>query len=175
MALNKLISLIIYLALISFIINKDASTFSNYEIIKQTNLELNFNIDFKNKIINGIVKAYFTALKDGEVIVLDTRALEINSIIDCDTGEELEYIIDKQYELDGLGVPLKIYKTFNKDEQIAILIKYSTTKEGMSIDWFEPEQTAGKVYPFMYSQGESILNREFFPNQDTPFVKTLLV
>ena len=172
MALNNIISLLIYLALINFTINKDTSTFSNYEIIKQTNLELNFNVDFKNKIINGIVKVYFTALKDGEVIVLDTRALEINSIIDCDTGEELEYIIDKQFELDGLGVPLKIYKNFNKDEQITILIKYSTTKEGMSIDWFEPEQTAGKVYPFMYSQGESILNREFFPNQDTPSVKT---
>ena len=172
MALNIKISFLIYLSLISFSLNKDASTFSNYEIIKQTNLELSFNVDFKNKIINGIVKGYFTALKDGEVIILDTRALEINSIIDCDTGEELEYIIDKQYELDGLGVPLKIYKTFNKDEQVTILIKYSTTKEGMSIDWFEPEQTAGKVYPFMYSTGESILNRELFPNQDTPSVKT---
>ena len=162
----------VYFILLGFCFNKDISSFSNYEIIKQTNLELSFNVDFKNKVVNGIEKIYFTALKDGEVIVLDTRALKIESIIDCDTGDDLEYIIDTQYELDGIGVPLKIYKTFNQDDDITILIKYSTTKDGMSIDWLEPEQTAGKVYPFMYSQGESILNRELFPNQDTPDVKT---
>ena len=42
----------------------------------------------------------------------------------------------------------------------------------MSIDWLEPEQTSGKKYPYMYSQGETILNRELFPTQDTPAVKT---
>ena len=141
--------LIIYFLLVRFSISKDVSTFSNYEIIKQTKIELILNVDFKNKIIDGIVKTYFSALKYGEVIILDTRSLKINSIIDCDTGDELEYIIDTQYELDGIGVPLKIYKNYNKDDQIAILIKYSTTKEGMSIDWLEPEQTAGKKNPFM--------------------------
>ena len=170
--LRKCFIFIISLLLIKQNISKDISTFSNYEIIKQTNLELNFNVDFKNKIVNGVVKAYFTALNDGEVIVLDTRALKIDSIIDSDTGDELEYIIDKQYELDGIGVPLKIYKDFNKGDKIVILIKYSTTKEGMSIDWLEPEQTSGKKYPFMYTQGETILNRELFPTQDTPSVKT---
>ena len=164
--------LAIYFAFTSFSFTKDISTFSNYEIIKQTNLEINFNVDFKNKIIEGLVKIYFTALKDGEVIILDSNSLNIISIIDSDTGDELEYIIDKQYEVDGVGVPLKIYKEYNKDEQFAILIKYTTTKEGMSIDWLEPEQTAGKNYPFMYSQGETILNRALFPNQDTPSVKT---
>ena len=168
----RILFLIIFATIISFSLNKDVSTFSNYEIIKQTNLELNFIVDFKNKIVNGIVKSYFSAIKDGEVIVLDTKALNIHSIIDCDTGEELEFILDKQYELEELGIPLKIYKTFNKDEQIAILIKFSTTKEGMAIGWLEPEQTAGKVYPFMYTQGEFVLNRGLFPTQDTPAIKT---
>ena len=133
---------------------------------------MSFNVDFKNKIVEGIVKAYFTALKDGEVIILDSKALKIISIIDGDTGEEIEYIFDKQYEIDALGVPLKIYKNFNKDESFAIIIKFSTTKEGTSVDWLDPEQTAGKKYPFMYSHGEPILNRELFPTQDTPAVKT---
>ena len=135
---NINILLIIYLTLINISFSKDINTFSNYEIIKQTNVEVNFFVDFKNKIINGIIKTYFTALLDGEVIVLDTRSLKIDSIIDSDTGEELEYIIDREYELDGIGVPLKIYKDFKKDDQISIVIKYSTTKEGMSIDWLEP-------------------------------------
>ena len=57
-------------------------------------------IDFKQKLVNGLVKIYFQALKDGEVIVLDTTALKINSVIDSDTGEDLEYILDTQYELE---------------------------------------------------------------------------
>ena len=169
---KKLLILNIFLVLINLSLTKDYHSFSNYEIIQKTKLELSFNVDFKNKIVNGIVKTYFTALKDGEVIVLDSKALEVKSIIDCDSGEELEYLFDKQYEIDALGTPLKIYKNYNKDEQFAILIKFSTTKDGTSVCWFEPEQTVGKKYPFMYSQGEPILNRELFPTQDTPAVKT---
>jgi leukotriene-A4 hydrolase len=170
--MNKLflLSLLLFLSLNSSF-SRDISTFSNYEIIQQTKVELNFNIDFNNKVVEGIEKIYFTALKDGEVIILDTRALIIKSIIDCDTGEELEYIIDSQYELEGLGVPLKIFKDFNEGEQLTLLLKFNTTKEGVSIDWLEPEQTSGKKYPYMYSQGETILNRELFPSQDTPSVK----
>ena len=169
---KKFLILNLYLLLISFSFTKDYHTFSNYEILKQTNLELNFNVDFKNKNIEGMIKIYFTSLKDGEVIILDSKALKINSIIDCDTGEELEYEFDTQYKIDALGVPLKIYKNYNKDDKFAILVKFSTTKEGTSVVWLEPEQTMGKKYPFMYSQGAYILNRELFPNQDTPAIKT---
>ena len=153
--MNKLF--LIYLSLISLNLSfsRDISSFSNYGIIQQTNVELSFNVDFNNKVVEGIEKIYFTALKDGEVIILDTRALIIHSIIDSDTGEELEFIIDKQYELDGLGVPLKIYREFQKDEKLAILLKYNTTEDGMSIDWLDPEQTSGKKYPYMYSQGDN--------------------
>ena len=107
--------LIIILSLINISFTKDINTFSNYEIIQQTKLEANFDIDFDQKVIHGEVKLYLTAIKDGEVIVLDTRALSINSVIDSDTGEELEFIIDKQYDLDANGVPLKIIKNIPKE------------------------------------------------------------
>ena len=77
---------ILVLIFVTLSSSKDVNTFSNYEIIKQTRIEANFNIDFTNKVIHGKVKSYFTALKDGEVIVLDSRALSIKSIIDSDTG-----------------------------------------------------------------------------------------
>ena len=161
----------LFILFISISNQKDINTFSNYEIIQQTNIEANFNIDFKEKVIHGTVKTYFTALEDGEVIVLDTRALKINSIIDSDTGEELEYVLDEQYELDANGVPLKIYKEFSKGDQISILIKYDTTDGGSAVQWLDPEQTTGKIYPFMFTQCESILCRELLPTQDTPAVK----
>ena len=166
------IYIFLFFILIEILFSKDISTFSNYEQIIQTNLELNFNIDFEEKAIHGLAKIYFKSLKDGEVIVLDTRALKINSIIDSDTGELLDYILDTQYELNANGVPLKIYKEYSKDEIITILISFDTTEKGTSIQWLTPEQTSGKKYPYMFTQGESILNRELFPTQDTPSVKT---
>jgi leukotriene-A4 hydrolase len=169
--LKNILYINILFIIFSFCFQKDISTFSNYEQIKQTNLEINFNIDFNSKTVHGIIKAYFTALDDGEVIVLDTKALKINSIIDSDTGDELEFVLDSQYELDSLGIPLKIYKEYSKGETIAIVIKYSTTEEGASVQWLSPEQTSGKKYPYMFTQGFSILNRELFPSQDTPAVK----
>ena len=166
-----MLSSLIILLFLSLSFSKDINTFSNYEIIKQTRIEANFDIDFDHKVIHGKVKTYFTALKDGEVIVLDTRALSIKSVIDSDTGDELEYVIDTQYELDANGVPLKIYKEFSKDDNIAILITYDTTDAGSAVQFLDKEQTTGKEYPFMFTQCECILCRELLPTQDTPAVK----
>ena len=166
-----MISSLLILFLISASFTKDTNTFSNYEIIQQTKLEANFDIDFDQKVIHGQVKLYLTAIKDGEVIVLDTRALSIKSVIDSDTGEELEFVIDKQYDLDANGVPLKIYKEYSKGDNIAILIYYDTTDGGSAVQFLDKEQTTGKQYPFMFTQCESILTRELLPIQDTPAVK----
>ena len=150
---------------------RDTNTFSNYEQIKQTNIDANFDIDFEQSVIHGTVKIYFQALADGEVIVLDTRALKIKSVIDSDTGDELDYVLDSQYELDANGIPLKVYKEYSKDDQLAIVIKYDTTSEGSAVQFLTPEQTTGKKYPYMFTQCESILCRELLPVQDTPAVK----
>ena len=64
---------------------------------------------------------------------MDTKFLKINSIIDSDTGEFLEYILDEQYELASNGIPLKIYKEYNKDEIITILISFETTEKGTAV------------------------------------------
>ena len=166
-----MISFLLILLLVYISLSKDTNTFSNYEIIKQTKIEANFDVDFDKKAIHGKVKSYFTANKDGEVIVLDSRALNINSIIDSDTGEELEFIIDKQYDLDANGVPLKIYKEYSKGDNVIILINYDTTDEGSAVQFLDKEQTTGKEYPYMFTQCESILCRELLPIQDTPAVK----
>ena len=114
--------ILILLLIFEISTKKDVNTFSNYDIIKQTKLELNFNIDFSLKVIHGTMKIYFSALEDGEVIVLDTNYLKINSILNSDTGESLDYILDEEYKLDALGTPLKIYIDFKKDENISLLI-----------------------------------------------------
>ena len=162
-----------FLILIIFISNtnqKELNTFSNYDIISQTNINVHFIVDFDNKKVDGEVTISFKALEDGEVIILDTKSLIIKSIKD-NTGNELDFKLDNYYRLESHGVPLKIYKEYSKDDTFDITIEYSTTKDCMAIDWLEPEQTSGGKYPFMYSQCQSILCREMLPIQDTPAIK----
>ena len=162
-----------FLILIIFISNtnqKELNTFSNYDIIFQTNINVHFIVDFDNKKVDGEVTISFKALEDGEVIILDTKSLIIKSVKD-NTGNELDFKLDNYYRLESHGVPLKIYKEYSKDDTFDITIEYSTTKDCMAIDWLEPEQTSGGKYPFMYSQCQSILCREMLPIQDTPAIK----
>jgi hypothetical protein len=64
---------LIYIYLLKFLSCKDdPSTFANIQQIIQTNVEANFNVDFDNQVIHGLLKIYFNSLMDGEVIVLDT-------------------------------------------------------------------------------------------------------
>ena len=170
MKVHKISFFLILIIFISKTNQKELNTFSNYDIIFQTNINVHFIVDFDNKKVDGEVTISFKALEDGEVIILDTKSLIIKSIKD-NTGNELDFKLDNYYRLESHGVPLKIYKEYSKDDTFDITIEYSTTKDCMAIDWLEPEQTSGGKYPFMYSQCQSILCREMLPIQDTPAIK----
>ena len=170
MKVHKISFFLILIILISKTNQKELNTFSNYDIISQTNIKVHFIVDFDNKKVDGEVTISFKALEDGEVIILDTKSLIIKSVKD-NTGNELDFKLDNYYRLESHGVPLKIYKEYSKDDTFDITIEYSTTKDCMAIDWLEPEQTSGGKYPFMYSQCQSILCREMLPIQDTPAIK----
>ena len=150
---------------------EDPSTFSNYFQIKQKHIEGHFQINFNTSTIISKVKIFFESLMDGELIILDSKSLKINSIIDPDTGLNINYEYDTYYSLPSLGTPLKIYKSYSKGQNISIIINYSTTKEGGATQWLTADMTTGKKYPFMFTQGESILSRELIPIQDTPNAK----
>ena len=53
MAIKYILNINILLTIFTILLCKDVNTFSNYEQIKQTNLEINFNIDFTQKVAQG--------------------------------------------------------------------------------------------------------------------------
>ena len=170
MSVYQISFFLISIIFISIANQKELNTFSNYDIIKQTYVNVHFTVNFNRKIVDGEETISFQALDDREVIVLDTKSLEINSIKDGE-GKQLNYQLDTYSKLESHGVPLKIYKQFEKGTTFDITITYSTKPESMAIDWLDKEQTAGKNQPFMYTQCQSVLCRELLPIQDTPAVK----
>ena len=169
MSVYQISFFLISIILISIGNQKELNTFSNYDIIKQKKVDVHFTVNFDKKIVDGKETIFFEALDDGEVIILDTKSLEIRNI---KVGEEkLNYQLDTYSKLESHGVPLKIYKEFTKGDEFNITITYSTKPESMAIDWLDKEQTSGKKHPFMYTQCQAVLCRELLPIQDTPAVK----
>jgi leukotriene-A4 hydrolase len=117
------------------------------------------------------VRIIFNAMSEGSEIILDTKHLVINKVIDSNTGLELLWKLDTEHGLDSLGTPLVISKSYNTSDKVEILINYSTTNDSTATQWYSPEMTLGKEYPFMYTQCEAILCRSLIPIQDTPSAK----
>jgi leukotriene-A4 hydrolase len=101
---------------------------------------------------------------------LDMQGININSVHDL-FGEYFDY--DIKTPQPALGDQLHIFfrTPLNRGRVIDIVIDYSTTQQQTATSWLEKGQTAGKLFPFMFTQCESIYCRSIVPIQDTPSVK----
>ncbi|XP_053943947.1 aminopeptidase B [Cuculus canorus] len=70
----------------------------------------------------------------------------------------------------GSALHIDLPRPARAGERLDVLIEYEAG-DGPGVCWLTPEQTAGKQKPFMYTQGQAVLNRSFFPCFDTPSVK----
>jgi aminopeptidase N len=140
--------------------NMDVHSWSRPDQIRVRHLELDFDVRFDRKILDGAVTLRFEPAPHPELI-LDTRDLEIHSVENA-SGFELGS------RDPVLGSPLKI--------QVApgatwVRIKYSTSPGASGLQWLDPPQTAGKRHPFLYTQSQAIHARSWIPLQDTPAVR----
>ncbi|XP_074078468.1 aminopeptidase B isoform X1 [Macrotis lagotis] len=71
----------------------------------------------------------------------------------------------------GQALSLAFPQPCRPGERFQLLLSYRVG-EGPGVCWLTPEQTAGKKKPFVYTQGQAVLNRAFFPCFDTPAVKS---
>lgn len=55
--------------------------------------------------------------------------------------------------------------------ELRLVVEYETEQDSPGVCWLSAEQTAGKSLPYMYTQGQEVLNRSFFPCQDSPSVR----
>jgi len=143
----------------------DTHTLSNYKDLPIVNTHLELSVNFQEGKLKGSVTHEFEANRKINLLKLDTKYLKIDSIQDGD-GNTLEYSLGEFDEL--LGSPLSV--NLNPKSN-SVVIFYETTKKSEALDWLVPNQTAGKMYPFMYTQGQSIFTRSWIPIQDTPGIR----
>jgi aminopeptidase N len=130
-----------------------------------THVALDLGIDFAAKRIGGIATLDIQARPDAKEIILDDKDLEIESIADG-SSKPLAWKVGATDP--NLGAPLVV--ALGPDTH-RIVIRYKSAPNADALQWLTPEQTAGKKQPFLFSQGESILNRSWIPTQDSPGIR----
>ena len=143
----------------------DTHTLSNYQDLPIKNTHLELSVNFQEKKIKGSVTHQFDKNKKVDLLKLDSKYLKIDSIQDGN-GNSLEFSIGEFDELLGSALTVIL-----NSESSEVVIFYETTDKSEALDWLLPNQTAGKTFPFMYTQGQSIFTRSWIPIQDTPGIR----
>lgn len=138
----------------------DIHSSSRPDQMRVRHLDLDLDILFDRKILEGSATLYLDRISSDELI-LDTRALDIHSVEGA-AGFELGAADPV------LGTPLKIRVPQGTGR---VRVNYSTSTGASGLQWLDPPQTAGKRHPFLYTQSQAIHARSWIPLQDTPGVR----
>ncbi|KAJ0411078.1 hypothetical protein ATCC90586_008053 [Pythium insidiosum] len=89
---------------------------------------------------------------------------------DDGTRVPLQWAI-KPFTSFGEILSIQVPESLKTAEMLEIVVEYETSPSSPAVCWLDKEQTAGKTHPFVYTQGQEVLNRSFFPCQDSPSVR----
>ncbi len=149
------------------LLTEDAKDIHSYAIpaeARVTHVALDLVTDFGARQVGGTATLDIQAAEGAQRIVLDTKGLQIRSVTNGQ-GQMLPWKLGAADEM--LGAPLTVQ--LNGAEQIKIT--YKSAPDAAALQWLSPEQTSGKKYPFLFSQGQAILNRTWIPTQDSPGIR----
>lgn len=145
--------------------SKDQHSFAEPEKAVISHLDLDIEVDFEKQSISG--KASYKIKNSGSnEVIFDTRGLNIKKVTTGEDEQETSFEVGNAKEF--LGSPLKVDIQENTDR---VNIYYSTGAEAAALQWLNPQQTADKKHPFLFTQGQAILTRTWIPVQDSPGIR----
>src|SRR5690554_3547889 len=130
-----------------------------------THLDWDAVVDFDQQKIIATAKWEIENKKEVDTIYFDSRNLQIKSITDG-KGNKLEY--QRHKKNDFLGTQLAIALPQNNN---TVSIEYETTQGADALQFLDPQQTADKEMPFLFTQSQAILARTWIPCQDSPGIR----
>uniref|UniRef100_A0A8C2BGQ8 Aminopeptidase B n=1 Tax=Cyprinus carpio TaxID=7962 RepID=A0A8C2BGQ8_CYPCA len=155
---------------------EDVATSSSFRQFKIDHFHLDLKVDFEQKTISGTETIQLQCTQDGQSeLQLDIHpTLSVHEITFSHNNARdwttTEFLI-RDFTNYGTTLVVKFPKAFISDDKLQLVIKYTAT-DGPGVCWLEPEQTLGKLKPYVFTQGQAVLNRSFFPCFDTPAVKS---
>ncbi|RLN95108.1 hypothetical protein BBJ28_00000099 [Nothophytophthora sp. Chile5] len=139
-------------------------------------VDLELAVDMAKRSISSVATLSVKRLRAGleaTVLRLDVFHLTIHSV--CVALQEDDTIpaqwTIKPFTSFGEMLEIELPDELTQQSAFELTIRYETDPESPGVCWLEKEQTAGKQLPFVYTQGQEVLNRSFFPCQDSPSVR----
>ena len=129
-------------------------------------LDLQLSIDFNKKILAGFAR-FQIEQQNALEIILDSKGLDIEKVTIGTEEKEVSFELSSPDPILGsaLSIPLE-------ENTKVVTVYYQTTPKGAAaVDWLEPQQTADKKHPFLFTQGQAILTRTWIPCQDSPGIR----
>ncbi len=131
---------------------------------KVTELDLAVTVDFEARRLRGTVTLRLDQPRQG-VLDLDTRGLTIDGVTTAG-GSDLEFELGQPDPV--LGARLRITLREPVD---AVRAAYSTSPDASALQWLTPQNTAGGVHPYLFSQCQPHHARSMVPLQDSAAVR----
>lgn len=157
----------------------DSQTYAHPEVARVTHVALDLALDFDARRIEGTatldIQAAPGARDDGAapspgrrvggpVIVLDSKGLEVQAVTGP-SGRALPFTLGANDATKGQPLTVQIGPARR------ITIRYRSGPDAEALQWLTPAQTAGRRHPYLFSQGQAILNRTWIPTQDSPGIR----
>tara|TARA_R110002096_G_scaffold6409_1_gene29658 strand:+ start:18713 stop:20605 length:1893 start_codon:yes stop_codon:yes gene_type:complete len=153
----------------------DYFTFANLEQLRTRHIDLNLDVDFAAKKLRGHAVLQMSVLDtDATEIVLDTRDLQIESVVVLDENgmpEPAIFRIGEHHEVMGAPLIISVPDNIDLQSEVAVRIDYETSPASTALQWLPPELTAGGKHPMVFSQSQAIHARSWIPLQDTPLIR----
>ncbi|MET0238823.1 MAG: M1 family metallopeptidase [Sphingobium sp.] len=143
---------------------KDLLTHAEPQVARVTHVALDLNVDFAAKTLSGTATLDLLTAPDAKQVVLDIDDIAIAAIVDT-SGKPLTWAVGA--DDPELGQSLTVQLNGAKK----IVVRYTTKPGASALQWLPPEMTAGKVKPYLFSQGQPINNRSWVPTQDSPGIR----
>jgi len=164
----------------------DTATNSNkLPAVRVSHLDWTVTVDFDAQVLWAVATYTLAAAADNaplQQLELDTNHLTIEQVVDID-NEPLPYqLLPATPGKPHLGRKLVIdllqqQQSSNGDSAATttpttkISVSYQTTAASSALQWLTAAQTAGKQYPYVFTQCQAIHARSLVPCQDVTGVK----
>lgn len=145
---------------------KDLHTAASKNDVRVKHLSLSLDVNMDTHILTGNATYELKEHKNSDTIYFDTKGLNILNVFDLDEKKELAFSLLKEDKLLGSALEIVLLPSTS-----TISINYTTSKDAAALQWLNPEQTADKKHPFLYTQSQAILARSWIPCQDGPGIR----
>jgi aminopeptidase N len=141
----------------------DKFTVSQPSQVTTEHLDLDLTVDFEHRRLHGNATLHIRNLTGTTTLLLDADNLAIDRIM-LDGDTPTQWTLSTPPAIQSLNV------TIEPDTE-TVTVYYTTAVDRPGLYWQTPEETYGKVQPYLYSLNEPIGASAWIPIQDTPSMR----